>query len=94
LAARYADTEVSRWEFGNDFDEVVCERRPRLDSLLCDLRCAGAVQARLSGSGAVGIGVFASCEEAERAAMHLSSRWPKAWMLRPLDLPPPVALLS
>ncbi len=65
--------EASRMPDRNDL-EVPAERlRPELRSLRESLLAAGAVTARLSGSGSALFGIFGSRESAERAAAALDS---------------------
>ena len=58
----------------NDLEAAAERLRPELRSLREALRAAGAVTARLSGSGAALFGVFQSDAEARRAAAALDGR--------------------
>lgn len=58
----------------NDLEAAAERLRPELSALRASLRGAGAVSARLSGSGSTVFGVFGSREEARRAAEALDGR--------------------
>jgi 4-diphosphocytidyl-2-C-methyl-D-erythritol kinase len=55
----------------NDLEAAALSLRPELEQTLADLRGAGALAARLSGSGPTAFGIFAERERAERAAGRL-----------------------
>ncbi len=57
----------------NDLEPAALSLRPELVRTLRALADAGAVAARITGSGPTAFGVFASHAEAERAAARLSS---------------------
>ena len=59
----------------NDFEAGVFERHPELGKLREALHEAGALTARLSGSGAALFGLFNDREEADRARASLSVSW-------------------
>ena len=59
----------------NDFEASVFERHPELGKLREDLQEAGALTARLSGSGAALFGLFNDREAADRAGSALSVSW-------------------
>ena len=59
----------------NDFEASVFERHPELGRLREALHGAGALTARLSGSGAALFGLFNDREAADRAHASLSSSW-------------------
>jgi 4-diphosphocytidyl-2-C-methyl-D-erythritol kinase len=67
----WEEAESPRARCGNDFESVVFARHPRLRTLKRLLDQLGANPAMLSGSGSALYGVFASREEAERAARSL-----------------------
>ena len=58
-------------EMENDLEAAALSLRPELNSTLDALRDAGALAARLSGSGPTAFGLFAGLDEAERAAARL-----------------------
>lgn len=71
--------ELSRWESiasrsVNDFESVVGARHPQVPTTLAALREAGASPARLSGSGAVMFGVFATPGGAADVARRVDGR--------------------
>jgi len=55
----------------NELEPVVLDLRPELAGALADLRDAGALAAAVSGSGPTVFGVFASLDEARRAASSI-----------------------
>ena len=59
----------------NDFEASVFERHPELGKLREALHEAGALTARLSGSGAALFGLFTDREAADRARASLSTSW-------------------
>ncbi len=59
----------------NDFEASVFERHPELGKLREALRGAGALTARLSGSGAALFGLFDDRPAADRARASLSTSW-------------------
>ena len=59
----------------NDFEATVFERHPELGKLREALHKAGALTARLSGSGAALFGLFDDREAADRARASLSASW-------------------
>ncbi|PZN12912.1 MAG: 4-(cytidine 5'-diphospho)-2-C-methyl-D-erythritol kinase [Bacillota bacterium] len=68
----------------NDFEPVVTAHYPEVQRALSDLRAAGAVAARMTGSGPTVWGLYASREEAERAWRHLRQAYPQARLTRTL----------
>ena len=58
----------------NDLEAAALSLRPELAEVLQELRAAGALAARITGSGPTAFGVFASRTDAERAVAGLSSR--------------------
>ena len=58
---------------GNDLEPAALSLRPGLAGALRELTSAGALAARITGSGPTAFGVFATRAEAERAASGLSS---------------------
>ncbi len=58
----------------NDLEAAAERLRPELRDLKASLLSAGAVSARLSGSGSTLFGVFRNAEEARRAAAALDGR--------------------
>ena len=60
----------------NDFEASVFERHPELGGLREALNEAGALTARLSGSGAALFGLFRDRAAADRARVSLSAAWP------------------
>ncbi|HEY8415619.1 MAG TPA: 4-(cytidine 5'-diphospho)-2-C-methyl-D-erythritol kinase [Thermaerobacter sp.] len=68
----------------NDFEPVVAAHYPEVYRALSDLRAAGAVAARMTGSGPTVWGLYASREEAERAWRHLRQAYPQARLTRTL----------
>ena len=73
-----ADPPPPRWAGEapdrNDLEAAAERLRPELSALRASLRTAGAVSARLSGSGSTVFGAFRSPEEARRAAAALDGR--------------------
>ncbi len=65
--------EEGRMPDRNDLEAAAERLRPELRSLRASLLSAGAVSARLSGSGSTLFGIFRSREAAERAAAELDS---------------------
>ena len=59
----------------NDFEASIFERHPELGSLREALQNAGALTARLSGSGAALFGIFNDRAAADRAQESLSVAW-------------------
>jgi len=94
IGGTYRCAPVREWGFRNAFDPVVCAHRPAVAQMLGSIRDAGALMAQVSGSGSVGIGVFTSRSATEEAMTMLGQRWPRAWMVEPLDHRPPIEVLS
>lgn len=68
LVRMYADSPVASWRFSNSFDEPVFARHPSIAALRDRLLEAGALAARLTGSGSTVIGIFRDRDEALAAA--------------------------
>ncbi len=65
----------------NDLEMAAIEQAPVIDTILQALNdCDGCHFARMSGSGATCYGLFASQEEAKRAAAHLTISHPNWWV--------------
>ncbi len=64
----------------NDLEAAAVELVPAIAEAATDLREAGALFARMSGSGATVFGLFADDETAARAARDLAERHPGWWV--------------
>jgi 4-diphosphocytidyl-2-C-methyl-D-erythritol kinase len=60
----------------NDLEETARSIAPEIDEALHEIGMAGALAARMSGSGATCVGVFAREAQAEAAAQHIRSQRP------------------
>jgi 4-diphosphocytidyl-2-C-methyl-D-erythritol kinase len=59
----------------NDFEATAFERHPELGKIREALQGAGALAARLSGSGAALFGIFDDRDAADQAQATLSTSW-------------------
>jgi 4-diphosphocytidyl-2-C-methyl-D-erythritol kinase len=64
----------------NDLEAPACEIVPVVADALAHLRRAGALLARMSGSGATCFGLFADRDAAARAAAEIAAREPGWWV--------------
>ena len=62
---------LGRYEYGNDLQDIVFPKFPRLESLCAMLVRHGAVRAMMSGSGSTVFGFFRRKGEADRAAVRI-----------------------
>lgn len=69
----------------NDLEAPACEIVPAVADVLAHLYRAGALLARMSGSGATCFGLFADREAAVRAAAEIAAR-ESGWWIRPAGL--------
>ena len=60
----------------NDFESVIFEKHPRLAQLRADLENAGALMARMTGTGSAVFGVFTDVAAAEGAARRVEQDHP------------------
>ncbi len=68
-------------EARNDLEEPACQLVPQIEDARDALRRAGALFARMSGSGATCFGVFSTRPEADQAAALLEERHPDWFVL-------------
>lgn len=69
----------------NDLEAPAVQLVPAIGDCLVALRgCAGAVMARMSGSGATCFAIFASLEDRDTAARQLRARRPDWWVAQTL----------
>ena len=73
LIRMYAESPVTSWRFSNSFDEPVFARHPSIAALRDRLLEAGAVAARLTGSGSTVIGIFHDRDGAQAAVRTLGT---------------------
>lgn len=66
---------ISEWNFVNSFTTVISARYAPVRQALSDVKASGAVFTDMTGSGSTVFGVYASKEDAERAAELLSKNW-------------------
>jgi 4-diphosphocytidyl-2-C-methyl-D-erythritol kinase len=90
IARMYQESPVSAWRFANDFDEPVLAHLPILAKARAGLLDAGALAARLTGSGATMIGIFGGAEAAWRGAASLAAAGMAVVVLLPLATIPDV----
>ena len=64
----------------NDLQAPACALAPEVGACLAALEDAGALLARMSGSGATCFGLFAAPDEAERAAARIGAAHPDWWV--------------
>lgn len=80
----FTDTvSAAHWlkEARNDLEDPACQLVPQIEDARDALRRAGALFARMSGSGATCFGVFSSRPEADQAAALLEERHPDWFVL-------------
>jgi 4-diphosphocytidyl-2-C-methyl-D-erythritol kinase len=74
----------------NDFENVVMEEIPILCDALDAMRTAGAMVARMAGSGSSVFGVFADEAARDAAAEHVGALGMRCWAATTLDAEPAV----
>ena len=80
----FTDTvSAAHWlkEARNDLEDPACQLVPQIEDARDALRRAGALFARMSGSGATCFGVFSTRPEADQAAALLEERHPDWFVL-------------
>jgi 4-diphosphocytidyl-2-C-methyl-D-erythritol kinase len=90
LLRAYGEDPPRAWGFANSFDEPVFTRNGQCDKARTALLRAGALAARLTGSGSTVIGIFADRAAAERCAGELAAVGHAACSLNPLATIPAV----
>lgn len=67
---------------GNVLEPVSRRMRPEIDKAILDIEAAGAVRARMTGSGSAVFGVFLHAGACKRAAKSLQETYPTCRMMR------------
>ena len=67
---------------GNDFEDVIFPRHPRLAAIRHTLADAGAIVARMTGSGSVLFGIFADVAAADAASLRVTEVHPDVTVIR------------
>jgi 4-diphosphocytidyl-2-C-methyl-D-erythritol kinase len=71
-------------DYGNDLEAVTINRYPEIEDIKKELKMAGAVTARMSGSGPTVFGLFSGKEEAQRSfAQFVKEFGDNVFLVRP-----------
>lgn len=76
------DVRLLGRSLGNVLEPVSRRLRPDIDRAIRDIEAAGAVGARMTGSGSAVFGVFLHAGACRRAADELQKTYPSCWMMR------------
>jgi len=81
-ALERGDVRLLGRSLGNVLEPVSRRLRPEIDKAILDIEAAGAVRARMTGSGSAVFGVFLHAGACRRAAQELSKTYPSCRMMR------------
>lgn len=84
-ALQSGDVRLLGRSLGNVLEPVSRRLRPDIDKAIRDIEAAGAVGARMTGSGSAVFGVFLHAGVCRRAAQELQKTYPACRMMRTAD---------
>jgi len=88
LSTQYETVDVPSWNFKNSLEGVIFHKFPELNEIRSFFREMGAVHCGVSGSGSTILGVFSIDTDLDEVAQTLSSRYPFAVAVKPLERKP------
>ena len=81
-ALENGDVRLLGRSLGNVLEPVSRRLRPEIDKAILDIEAAGAVKARMTGSGSAVFGVFLHAGACRKAAQELQKTYPTCRMMR------------
>ena len=81
-ALEHGDVRLLGRSLGNVLEPVSRRLRPEIDKAILDIEAAGAVKARMTGSGSAVFGVFLHAGACRKAAQELQKTYPTCRMMR------------
>lgn len=81
-ALERGDVRLLGKSLGNVLEPVSRRLRPEIDKAILDIEAAGAVKARMTGSGSAVFGVFLHAGACRKAAQELQKTYPTCRMMR------------
>ena len=84
-ALERGDVRLLGRSLGNVLEPVSRRLRPEIDKAILDIEAAGAVKARMTGSGSAVFGVFLHAGACRKAAQELQKTYPTCRMMRTAD---------
>ena len=81
-ARERGDVRLLGKSLGNVLEPVSRRLRPEIDKAILDIEAAGAVKARMTGSGSAVFGVFLHAGACRKAAQELQKTYPTCRMMR------------
>ncbi len=81
-ALQNGDVRLLGRSLGNVLEPVSRRLRPDIDKAILDIEAAGAVKARMTGSGSAVFGVFLHAGACRKAAQELQKTYPSCRMMR------------